>query len=280
MANLPKRVDQFARMREARDSTLDSREKLVLIMWVTFADGNDGTAWPSIARLAKATSLGESTVRESVRELERLGWLVLVGSRKGGRMSNRYRFQVPNPPDGGGLNPTPSGPQPDTPQRPTRQSVAPSPPQSVAEQTNQQNKEQTTQHTAAVAALLSLGVGKDWLAHPHATPERLAWLLSEAKGKQSPAGFVVAAIRDAYSVPAPDEAREKAIDGAVRKAFDPFDGLDEGERASWIVHARRKYPNLANASTYPDDAAVIRGAVTKLMRAGDVPPPKRAMGID
>jgi hypothetical protein len=265
MPDLPKRMDQFARMRAVRDSTLDSREKLVLIMWVTFADGNDGAAWPSIARLAKATSLGKSTVRESLRELERLGWLVLVGSRKGGRMSNRYRFQVPNPPDGGGLNPTLSGPQPDAQEPPTRQSVAPSPPHSVAEQTNQQIKEPTTQqHTADAEALLALGVGEEWLRHANATPERVAWLVREAKRKASPAGFVVAAIRDAYEVPK-QRASDDGPASASKLAAGPFDSMNADERAQWVTFARRRFRHLASASEYADDSPHIRVAVNKLV---------------
>ncbi len=272
-------LDNYARIRAVRASTLGKREKAILSAWLSFANA-EGIAYPSVLKLAEAAGYRESATRKALRVLEREGWLVLIGSRKGGRLSNTYRFSMPNPAAGGGLSPVERGPQPDAVKRPTRQTVPPSPPAHGPDQSIQQTKEKTTQHTAAADALLAMGIGKDWLTHPNATPERLVWLVREAKGKQSPAGFAVAAIRDAYPVPAPDAAREKAIDDAVRKSFDPFDGLDERDRAKWIAHARCRYRNLASESSHPDDSPQIRGAVIRLMRAGDAPQPKRALGVD
>ena len=279
MPDLPKRMDNFARTRAVRDSTLGKREKATLVAFLTFADA-DGVAWPSVATLSRAAGYGRSATRASLRRLEKTAWLVLVGSRKGGRMSNRYRFQVPNPPDGGALNATPAGPQPDTPKRPTRQSVAPSPPRIGAEHTKEQNRELTTQHTADAAALLALGVGEEWLRHANATPERIAWLAREAKRKASPAGFAVAAIREPYAVPTVAADAGNTPEAKRASAIETFNGLSAPERAKWVAHARAKYRNLADRYSYPDDSAPIIGAIAKLMQAGDAPQPKRAMGID
>lgn len=55
---------------------------------------------------------------------------------------------------------------------------------------------------AVIASLRSLGIGDELLAHPNATPARLAWIARTAASRSSPGGWAAAAIRDAYAVPA------------------------------------------------------------------------------
>lgn len=53
---------------------LGAQERLVLLAWLTHANP-EGIAWPSIARLARMTSLGERTVRRELKRLRERGVL-------------------------------------------------------------------------------------------------------------------------------------------------------------------------------------------------------------
>lgn len=53
---------------------LRAQERLVLLAWLTHANPA-GVAWPSIARLARMTSLGERTVRRELKRLRERGVL-------------------------------------------------------------------------------------------------------------------------------------------------------------------------------------------------------------
>jgi hypothetical protein len=77
------------------DADLSSSAKLVAYALATYMDG-DGLCWPSVAKLAGATSLSEKTAKRARDELVASSWLVVV-EQGGGRTetgegkSNRYR---------------------------------------------------------------------------------------------------------------------------------------------------------------------------------------------
>jgi DNA-binding transcriptional ArsR family regulator len=71
-------------------SDLRSQERLVLLAWLTHADP-DGVAWPSIARLARMTSLGERTVRRELKRLRERGLLEDLGRTPRGGLRLRFR---------------------------------------------------------------------------------------------------------------------------------------------------------------------------------------------
>lgn len=76
------------------DPDLSSTAKLVAYALATYMD-RDGLCWPSVAKLARATSLSRRTVQIAHRELEAFGYLD-PGDKKGGaRRPNEYRALLP-----------------------------------------------------------------------------------------------------------------------------------------------------------------------------------------
>ncbi|MEZ4322865.1 MAG: helix-turn-helix domain-containing protein [Myxococcota bacterium] len=69
---------------------LGAQERLVLVAWLTHANP-EGVAWPSIARLARMTSLGERTVRRELKRLRDHGLLEDRGRTPKGGLVLRYR---------------------------------------------------------------------------------------------------------------------------------------------------------------------------------------------
>jgi hypothetical protein len=69
---------------------LKAQERLVLLAWLTHADP-EGVAWPSIARLALMTSLGERTVRRELKSLRERGVLEERGRTKRGALVLQFQ---------------------------------------------------------------------------------------------------------------------------------------------------------------------------------------------
>ena len=69
---------------------LKAQERLVLLAWLTHANP-EGVAWPSIARLARMTSLGERTVRRELKRLRERGVLEERGRTKKGALVLRFQ---------------------------------------------------------------------------------------------------------------------------------------------------------------------------------------------
>lgn len=90
------------------DSNLSSTARHVALTLSTYMNERGGSAFPGASRLAHDTALHLDTVKEKLRELERLGWLTCVergGAPKGGeRKANKYAATVPT---GGVEHPVP-----------------------------------------------------------------------------------------------------------------------------------------------------------------------------
>ena len=84
-----------------RPLQLPPTAKAVLMAMADFAD-DDGLCWPSLQALCEWTCYSERAVRNSIRELERLGHVVTKASY--GRTSSRYTV-VSNPAPRAPLNP-------------------------------------------------------------------------------------------------------------------------------------------------------------------------------
>lgn len=80
-------MNKLAAIREVFSSELGSAEKLVLLAILDHA-GDDGSAWPSVGRLARHTSLGRRTVLRTLAKLEAEGRLSV--KRQGLGKSNTY----------------------------------------------------------------------------------------------------------------------------------------------------------------------------------------------
>lgn len=85
--------------------------RFVLLIMANRAD-EDGALYPSVRWIIERTALGESTIRDATRELQRLGLLIKEPRQReqGGQTSNEYRLAMsqfalrldPGPVDGGG----------------------------------------------------------------------------------------------------------------------------------------------------------------------------------
>ncbi len=69
---------------------LKAQERLVLLAWLTHANP-EGVAWPSIARLARMTSLGERTVRRELKSLRERGVLEERGRTRQGALVLQFQ---------------------------------------------------------------------------------------------------------------------------------------------------------------------------------------------
>lgn len=72
-------------------TSLTPTEKLVLVAMGAYADDAGGNVWPSQATLAKETSLTDRTVRKTLANLVRRGFLEVV-EHAAARRSTRYRI--------------------------------------------------------------------------------------------------------------------------------------------------------------------------------------------
>ena len=103
--------------------------------------------------------------------------------------------------------------------------------------------------------------------HPHATPERLAWIERDAPSKRSPGAWATECVRQGWPVPAttsPDSARV-ARSRSIKEGIASLDTLTSDTRAALIRHARLLWPNLADPQNHPDDSPVMRGAAARVM---------------
>jgi hypothetical protein len=88
----------------AESDDLPATAKLVALTLSLYMSELGDSAFPSQATLAKRTSLNEQTVKKQLRELRRLGWLVVVANASKGRPV-QYAAAIP---DAGGAETTPS----------------------------------------------------------------------------------------------------------------------------------------------------------------------------
>ncbi len=93
------------RLRDAVEAAYDGPRAALRVLTVLcdFANAH-GLAWPSVATIAERSRLTERRVRCHLATLEKGGWIVAVGSRKGGRsMTVRWHViaaKAPINPDG------------------------------------------------------------------------------------------------------------------------------------------------------------------------------------
>jgi DnaD/phage-associated family protein len=76
---------------------LNKYEKYVYLYLCRMA-GGDGSSWPSVARMAKDTDLGQTVVREALQGLVSKGALHIqhqINKETGGQTSNLYTIQTP-----------------------------------------------------------------------------------------------------------------------------------------------------------------------------------------
>ena len=95
--------------------TLDPGSKITLLALADYAD-DDGRSFPRVKTLAEKTSLSVRTVRDRLRKLEELGYLVTSSQERldGSQMSNEYTLVGLYPPAdlaGGGGAQLPGGRQ-------------------------------------------------------------------------------------------------------------------------------------------------------------------------
>ena len=67
------------------DLDIPPHEKFVLLAYADHADHDGGSVYPSIATIARKTSMSERTVQRITRALEEKGYLIPCGGQKGGR---------------------------------------------------------------------------------------------------------------------------------------------------------------------------------------------------
>lgn len=84
---------QWTRYAYSEEGPSNPTDRWVLVAIISFADKDDDCSWPSIPSIVQRSRLSERKVRDSIRALERDGYLsVLVG---GGRSPSLYTFHKP-----------------------------------------------------------------------------------------------------------------------------------------------------------------------------------------
>jgi hypothetical protein len=104
---------------------------------------------------------------------------------------------------------------------------------------------------------------EDLRSHPHATPDRLAWILREAPRARNPAGWARACIVEGWAVPEPTpedaaEARRARLD-AVDRAYRR---LPRDQRRALLERARAEHPRLRERT---DADFELTGAAKRLL---------------
>lgn len=84
-------ADRFDDFKAVRESSLGSSAKLVLLIWLTYADP-DGVAYPSVRTLMAGTSLCRTTVQSVLKDLKKIGVLVKIDAHSPGRRGTTCRF--------------------------------------------------------------------------------------------------------------------------------------------------------------------------------------------
>lgn len=254
------------------ESDLGPTERLVCQTLAVWIDWQTLELWPSIPTIAEATGKCRRTVQKALRVLEARG-VIEYARRSSGGLGRSHRFRVR--PEA--LEPTPN-----------RATIAPLNRATSARLTvqlctsnratvaqKQQDREQERQQqqpqgeipplrsgpAAAVAALLG---GEDLLAHPNATPERLAWIARVAPGKRRPGAWAAEAIRRGYAPEADPDAAKHAAQAErerQRAAYARFEAMPEAEQAAIVAAVQRRYPNLRPVWNREDSRSAIVGAV-------------------
>lgn len=138
------------------------------------------------------------------------------------------------------------------------------------QQAENSREEKTTTTPAApvdpvVAAVSQILGSEDLIAHPNATPDRLAWIAKTAPAKGNPSGWAAEAIRKGYTPSKREVDAEAALKSknATASILMAFDAMPEDERKRWVAKARQRWPNLV---PQPDDSPAIRGAAARLIQ--------------
>lgn len=254
------------------ESDLGPTERLVCQTLAVWIDWQTLELWPSIPTIAEATNRTERTIQRVMRSLEARG-IVRYVRRSTGGIGRSHRFRVC--PDA--LKARPNG---DTVSPLNGDMVSPitvtlraangdmvSPKQYKEQERQQQQQPQgeipppRSGPAAAVAALLG---GEDLLAHPNATPDRLAWIARVAPGKRRPGAWAAEAIRRGYVPEADPDAAKHAAQAErerQRAAYARFEAMPEAERSSIVAAVQRRYPNLRPVWNREDSRSAIFGAV-------------------
>jgi len=82
-------------MSRAFETALAPSHKITLLALCDYSDDKGENIWPSIPTIARRATLSERQAQRVVHELERQGWIVVVGNALGGAgRSRRYRINV------------------------------------------------------------------------------------------------------------------------------------------------------------------------------------------
>lgn len=85
----------FRWRRAIRDAELSAACKLVAVMISTYMSPQADSAYPGVARLARDCSLGETTVKRSLRTLRDGGWLRVIHGGGGRGRATEYAGLIP-----------------------------------------------------------------------------------------------------------------------------------------------------------------------------------------
>lgn len=243
--------------------TAERAALLAALRWVNAG----GLLWPSLTNWARTAGMDPRALRRVLRRLTARGILRVVRESRGGApVPSRYAIVALVTPDPeSGVHPGPGVPRPRTvgAATPDREGPYPGP---TVRRTVMNNQENNHEQGAAVDVFSRLGI-EHLRGHVNATPERLAWVEREAPSKRSPGGWAAWCIEQGWDVPAPTAADETARRKAERESrLARFDALPEAERAAIMALVRRDFTNLSNL---PDDDPAVRGAVAKVLAAGE-----------
>ncbi len=230
-----------------------------------------GELWPSLANWADAAGITPRTLRRSLRALESRGVIERLRATDSiTRRTTRYRLVPLAPAEPRGPDASAATPATDThapsPGRPVPHAGrdvrkagphVPSPGPLVRQTTR--NTQRTPNNDAGVVARLDAR----WILHPHATPERVAWIEREAPAKTNPLGWARRCIEQGWEVPPPTPA-EKAASARRKRDEDlaAYDALPLPQRESILREALAACPNLQG---YDPASPAVRGAILKVL---------------
>lgn len=271
-------VTQFQLQHSIGRSDLPKMPKIVLRTLLSWADVGQWDLYASNATIAGYVPCDRRTVQRALRELQEGGWIVALPDSP--RSTNRWQIQADRivatwPPPArkgrqkatGGVaaSPPPSGPTPQG------GGSEPQGGRQGATQTNHLPNQETSQrknHTTAADAFIRLVGSDELLTHPNATPERLEWVVREARSetnpKRNPGGWAAGAIREGY--PVPPRSRESLREERREKreaALATYRAMGREEQGALKARALARYPNLDPEK--PDHQISILGAVAKII---------------
>ncbi len=263
-------------IRRINESAWSAPVKNLMRTLLQWRDGRTGEAWPSVASIARALGVAESTTRRHLRQAEACGALVPIGNQSGGWRPTRYRMVLPerseNPPESGGFTPPESGPLPTEPRRQTRRNPSPNPPDSGPDPSMIPPSIQPPQPEAVVDLFARLKI-EHLSGHANATADRMAWIARAAPEKNIPGAWAASCIREGWEVPPPTPEDEQAAKRADRDAaFEHFLSLSESEQEEVLDEVVSMFPNLsADLGRYRDgrmrleEVTGVKGAIARVL---------------